>query len=185
MKKKLFILSLLIISSTFVFAQKIEISAGFGAPSLYGVTNDFGNALANIVLKNAESPNSFGALGVSALIYSKEEKWRYGLDVVSEFYTVKNTGYSKKSTLSIMPRTDYFWSGSDRKLRLYSGVSVGVYLNRGTIKNAANGDEKITDTIFGFNITPIGIRYGSQFAVFVEPNIGTKGIVQAGVSYRF
>lgn len=183
--KKIFTLMLFVVTSTLVFAQKVEISVGIGAPSVYGITNDLGTGLANSIIKDADSPNSFGALGVSALVYSKAEKWRYGLDLVSEFYTVKNSGYSKKSSLSIMPRTDYFWSNKDSKLRLYSGVSAGVYLNRGTMKNVASDDSKVNDTTFGFNITPIGIRYGSKFAVFVEPNIGTKGIVQAGVSYRF
>lgn len=182
--KKL-ILFLLFSKSAFVFAQKIEISIGYNAPSVYGITNELGNGLVNAVINDAKSPNSMGALGVSALVYSKEEKWRYGLDFVSEFFSVNNRSYSKMSTITMMPRTDYFWTGSERKLRLYSGASAGIYLNRATIKKSADQEEKVNDTTFGFNITPIGIRYGSDFAVFIEPNIGTKGIVQAGVSYRF
>lgn len=183
--QKLFILILFMINGGFAFAQKFEISVGYGAPSAYGISNEIGSSLFNGIINDADSPNSVGALGVSALVYSKEDKWRYGLDVVSEFFSVSNSNYTQMSTLSIMPRTDYFWSNSDRKLRLYTGVSAGVYLNRATVESQSGTEEKVKNTTFGFNVTPIGLRYGSQFAIFAEPNIGTKGIVQAGISYRF
>ncbi len=32
---------------------------------------------------------------------------------------------------------------------------------------------------------PLGLRYGKDFGVFIEPNIGTRGFVNAGVSYIF
>lgn len=181
--KKLILSSAILISSL-AFSQKFEISVGYGAPSVYGITNDLGTGLISIITKDGE-PNSTGALNVSALVYNKNAKWRYGLDFVSEFFSVSNTNYTKKSTISVMPRADYFWSGEDKKLRLYSGVSAGIYLNNATVKNSTGQEEKLNDSTFGFNITPIGLRYGNDFAIFVEPNIGTKGIGQAGISYRF
>lgn len=181
--KKLILLSAILITS-FAFSQKFEISVGYGAPSIYGISNDLGTGLVSTITKDG-SPNSIGALNVSALVYNKNEKWRYGLDFVSEFFSVSDTNYSKKSTISIMPRVDYFWSGEGKKLKLYSGVSAGIYLDNAMIKNSAEQEEKLNDSTFGFNITPIGLRYGSALAVFVEPNIGVKGIGQAGISYRF
>ncbi|RNA63753.1 hypothetical protein D1631_05615 [Chryseobacterium nematophagum] len=178
--KKIILLSTLLLTSL-VFSQKFEISAGYGLPSGYGILNFLTTILPNSFLR-VEGSDNVGVLNVSALVYSKDAKWRYGLDMVSEFYSFNRIEIRKQSAISVMPRIDYFWSEEDKKLRFYSGVSAGIYL--ATLKyNIAQ--EEVNYTIFGFNITPIGLRYGKTFAVFIEPNIGIKGLIQAGASYRF
>lgn len=180
MKKTILFIALMY--SSIAFSQKVEISVGYGIPSVYGFANEFGNDLVSAITDDGETPGSIGAINAAVMVYNNNMHWRYGLDFVNEFYSTDNTRYSKKSNISIMPRVDHFWTASGKKLRLYSGVSAGIYLDRATIKNKENKEEKIDDNVFGFNVTPIGLRYGNDFSVFIEPNIGTRGTLEVGLS---
>ncbi len=62
------------------------------------------------------------------MMYNREMKWRYGLEFNLESFDEKGTGFKSQSLVSVQPRIDYFWSGTDRKLKLYSGVSAGVFI---------------------------------------------------------
>ena len=69
---------------------------------------------------------------------------------------------------------------TEKKFKLYSGVGAGVMntsFDYGIFENK--------DTIFAYNLSPIGVRYGQKFGVFLETNVGTKGLLQGGVSYIF
>lgn len=185
MKKILFFIPF--IAGTFLHAQKIEISAAYGVPSIYGVSSSLYDFVGNTITGNSgETSSSNGVLNINALMYNRDMKWRYGLEFNMESFDEKGTGFTSQSLVSVQPRIDYFWSKADRKLRLYSGVSAGIlFKNAKYIDKTSKTEEKDNLTTFGFNITPIGLRYGKDFGVFIEPNIGTRGLVNAGVSYIF
>ncbi|MEJ5102164.1 hypothetical protein [Chryseobacterium sp. MYb328] len=183
MKKLLFPL---LIAGVCFNAQKIEIAASYGAPSVYGIAYELAPAITLALLPGTSSisPSSNGVAAFGVMMYSKNMNWRYGIDVTNEFFG-KTESVSKQNITSILPKIDYFWLRKN-KLGLYSGGSIGVnfasttYVNKDTKK-----ENKDSSTGFGFNVVPIGLRYGGDLSVFVETNIGMKGIAQAGVSYRF
>lgn len=184
MKKILFLLPF--IGSSLLQAQKFEVSAAYGTPSVYGVGNMFADALVNIGTNSEEISGSNGVLNINALVYNHNMKWRYGLEFNVEFFEKKSQGYSTSSFISVLPRVDYFWSAADKKLRLYSGASAGILFSNGKYTDYTSNTKKNDNTaVFGFNIMPLGLRYGKDFGVFIEPNIGTRGFVNAGVSYIF
>jgi len=181
--KKLLLLSGLA-CGTICYAQKFELSAGYGAPSIYGITNELGSDIVSIAT-NDGSPGAHGTFAAAAMIYNNSGRWRFGLDYATEFFDKDNTNYTKKTTTAIMPSIDHFWSAQDKRLRFYSGIAAGVYLNKATVKDESGKEDKLDQTLFGFNLTPIGLRYGRDFSVFLEANVGTLGLAQAGLSYIF
>ncbi|WP_407534401.1 hypothetical protein [Elizabethkingia miricola] len=185
MKKLLLFVPL--ISASLLQAQKIEISAAYGTPSIFGVSSSLYDFVGNAITGNSgETSSSNGVLNLNIMMYNRGMKWRYGLEFNMESFDENGTGFTSQSLVSVQPRVDYFWSGADRKLRLYSGVSAGVlFKNAKYIDKTSKAEEKDNLTTFGFNIMPIGLRYGRDFGVFIEPNIGTRGFINAGVSYIF
>ena len=185
MKKLLLFVPL--ISASLLQAQKIEISAAYGTPSIFGVSSSLYDFVGNAITGNSgETSSSNGVLNLNIMMYNRGMKWRYGLEFNMESFDEKGTGFTSQSLVSVQPRVDYFWSGADRKLRLYSGISAGVlFKNAKYIDKTSKAEEKDNLTTFGFNIMPIGLRYGRDFGVFIEPNIGTRGFINAGVSYIF
>lgn len=164
-------------------AQKMEVSASYGTISIYGISNGIVSAIGSVIY-DEEAIDSKGVLNVAFNLYSPSMKWRYGVDVSYESFDTNQKTLTEESFTTISPKVDYFWNGADKKLRLYSGVSVGVLL-RSSEYMLGETKESFNDTVFGFNVTPIGLRYGGKFAGFVESNIGTKGILQGGVAYQF
>lgn len=176
--KKTIVLLLLTLTLNQIQAQKMEISAGYGTPSVFGtITNVFNTLFTD------DSSSSDGVLSLELNLYSESMKWRYGLETSYEHLDFRHTGNS--FLLSLSPQVDYFWSGAHRKLRFYSGVSAGVAFYEEKTKAAGIG-KKDNGSTFTFNVTPVGLRYGGDFGVFLEPaNVGSRGIVQGGVSYIF
>lgn len=178
MKKIVFMLT--IAGGLSLNAQKIEISASYGAPSVYGIGHEFAMTLVSSLSK-IETPSTSGVAAIGFMIYSRNMKWRYGVDIANEFFG-KTKDVSKQNMVSILPKVDYFWFNKD-KLSLYSGGSIGVTFTSITYVDKNNKKENYTD--LGFNVVPIGIRYGGDLSVFAEANIGMKGIIQGGIAYRF
>lgn len=180
MKKVL--LSLLLASGLFS-AQKIEVSASYGASSVYDVTYELASAITINSITKESNPLSVGVAAIGVAMYSENMKWRYGVDVANEFFN-KTESISKQIVLSVLPKLDYFWLRKE-KLGLYSGAAAGITFVNTTYVDKDKKERKDTYSVFGFNIVPIGIRYGGDLSVFLETNMGMKGIVQGGVSYRF
>ncbi|PIF44529.1 hypothetical protein CLU96_1505 [Chryseobacterium sp. 52] len=181
--RKLLLFPLLIVAGA-LSAQKVEVSASYGAPSVYGAAYSLGSALVNAFFNsNEEEPSSKGVAAVGVMMYSGNMKWRYGVDVTNEFFSTTES-VSKQNILAVLPKVDYFWL-SKEKFGLYSGVSVGAHFISTTYVGKDKKESKDTSTGFGYNVVPIGVKYGGNLSVFMETNVGMKGIVQGGVSYKF
>jgi hypothetical protein len=163
-------------------AQKVEVSASYGTPSVYGVAHDLTSSIIGSIT-DTQTPSSNGVAALGIMMYSKNMKWRYGVDVTNEFFS-KTESVSKQNIMSLLPKVDYFWLAKE-KIGLYSGGSIGVSFTHTTYVNHDKKEDKDRSTGLGFNIVPIGLRYGGDLSVFVETNVGMKGILQAGASYRF
>ena len=65
-------------------------------------------------------------------------------------------------------------------VRIYGLLGFG-----GTLANVPNFDNFKTTVIPNFQINPFGISFGNTVAGYFEIGYGYKGIVNAGVAYRF
>ncbi len=72
----------------------------------------------------------------------------------------------------------------DVRVRLYGALSYGI-----AIFDDYQLQQGIADgsgvKACGFQITPLGLRIGRQFAGFVEVGVGYKGLVNGGLAVRF
>lgn len=166
-----------------VSAQKFEVSASYGASSVYDATYELASAITINSITKESNPSSIGVAAIGVAMYSENMKWRYGVDVANEFFN-KTASISRQNILSVLPKVDYFWLRKE-KLGLYSGAAAGVTFVNTTYVDKDKKERKDTDSVFGFNVVPIGVKYGGDLSVFLETNIGMKGIVQGGVSYKF
>lgn len=69
-------------------------------------------------------------------------------------------------------------------IRMYSGVGIGLTINLSSVKlnGQTDHDRKLLP---GGQLTLMGLRFGRAFGGFVEFGIGTYGILNAGLSYKF
>ncbi len=178
MKKLLFLVCFLGLAIT-SFGQKMEVAIGYGTPSLYGVAESVIGGFGTLLTGSNYSTTSNGVLNVQVTRHDREGRWRYGLEFNSEFF---DTAGELKSTTyySISPKVDHFWSGNQRKLRFYSGVAAGVL-----IRSSETDSDSESDAFLAVNVTPIAIRYGREFGVFLAPNLGVNAFLQLGLSYQF
>lgn len=180
MKKTLYSLSIFALG--LVNAQKVDVKVSYGTASVYGLSESIVRDVVSIIIPGNEVADytSNGVIAVDVMLHSSNNKWRYGLGYQNEM--VKDDRFNVKGNFNtLLAQADYSWLYPDRKFKLYSGAGVGAIMTKfsqGAIKDDS-------DVGFAFNVTPIGLSYGEKFAVFVETNVGTKGIVQGGVSYTF
>ncbi|MGA3014799.1 MAG: hypothetical protein ABSD71_12295 [Bacteroidales bacterium] len=69
-------------------------------------------------------------------------------------------------------------------VHMYSGVGIGVTMDFATARG--NGESSTDRKLFpAGQLTLMGIRFGRAFGGFFEFGIGTYGILNAGLSYKF
>ena len=183
MKKTIYTLAIL--GSGLVSAQKnVEVKASYGTSSLYGmaesITGNVFNAL-NILDPNRQvvTYNSAGVFALDVMLNSDDSRWKYGLGYNLE--TVKDSKLNFEGNFNtVLAQASYTWSNPANKLKFYSGAGIGAIFT-----SFKEGPKDNSETIFAFNVSPIGVSYGEKLGVFLESNLGTKGLVQGGVSYTF
>lgn len=183
MKKSIIILSFVLIP-LLSFGQHMEVAVSYGTPSVYGVTESFLGAIGSAISGKESVSSSNGVINLGVKGYNNNKRWRYGgaLDIE----TFSTEGAIKSNTYySITPAIDYFWSSAEKKFRVYSGLTSGILLRQAKYIDEDNHTESTSDAFFAFNLTPVAFSYGTDFRVFLETNIGTRGFLQLGVSYAF
>jgi hypothetical protein len=69
-------------------------------------------------------------------------------------------------------------------VHMYSGVGIGITMDFATEK--ANGQSSSDRKLFpAGQLTLMGLRFGRAFGGFIEFGVGTYGILNAGLSYKF
>lgn len=164
--------------------QKVEVKASYGAPSLYGMTESITGSIISAVGsafsdKDPVIYDSKGVIAVEVMLHSNDSKWKYGVGYNNE--TVKDSRNNFKGTFnSILAQANYNWNNPDNKFKIYSGAGVGALM-----ASTERNDAKDNKVLLAFNVSPVGIQYGEKLAVFLETNVGIKGLVQGGLSYTF
>jgi hypothetical protein len=196
MKKVTLLLGLatfLFIFSTNAQSKKSEVDLGVGVWSSNQIIGTMSDIIASVFLpegasmKNSSSPGAFH-LGYK---YSLSERIALGPVFIFDMNTsdavvgdVKPGKFtSNYYTLSL--EGDYKYVNLD-KLKLYVLLGAGGTILNQTYKDNQTGkknDEK--QAFFNFQVTPVGVKYGDSFGVFAELGFGYKGILSAGLFYRF
>lgn len=104
----------------------------------------------------------------------------YGKYVQTNTYANKNEVVFTNTHIGGYARTEFIWLRNDL-VQFYSSASLGLMsvASKETFGAEASKLEPI------FQLSPLGIRIGSNIAVHIEGGFGSYGIVSAGVRYRF
>jgi len=87
-------------------------------------------------------------------------------------------------TFALEPKFNYV---SKPSFQLYGYLGLGVTVVGFADATFDNGSKvKMSRVPFlNVHVTPLGVRFGNEFGGFVELGYGYKGILDAGISYRF
>lgn len=106
----------------------------------------------------------------------------------SEFYQ-SSLGYSIDHSKDInyytlIPEIRFNWiRTNDDLFEFYSTLCLGL-----TVVSERHPENPALNEFYplpGFHINALGMRFGNKFGGFIEFGVGTKGLINAGLSYRF
>ena len=94
-----------------------------------------------------------------------------------------------ESFFTVMPSVKFDWF-CKKNFGMYSALSAGLmFLSISCNDNAKANDSNAKDetlTSFMFQVTAVGAEFGGeQFRGFVEAGVGEKGLLCAGLRYKF
>ena len=103
----------------------------------------------------------------------------------------KNTGSDdfNETFITVMPSVKFNWLRK-KNFGMYSALSAGMmiaHVSTGDGVKSTNSDsDSETIAAFMFQATALGLEFGSeQFRGFVEAGLGEKGLLCAGLRYKF
>jgi hypothetical protein len=210
MKKLFALLMMFLFTASALFAQKAETTektvtkvnpaslsnefyAGYGGFSIFyftGISTSSYNLVYGTNLNEAQSA------GTVFLGYQRSLNKVVAMGFVFGYqnFHKDGTGYSSSigtttpvtvddNLLMGMARVTFCYLNK-RIIHMYSGIGVGVTidLEKERADNTFDTDRKLLP---GGELTLMGIRFGRAFGGFVEFGIGTYGILNAGLSYKF
>lgn len=179
-------------------AQKRELRVSYGGFTSNEAVQILGEEVMStaLTLGNYTTSNhkSIGVFSVDYL-YALSNRFRIGGTFVFEANN-KDVSYDKNVTIvgrannkyfTVMPQATFAYIANPC-FELYSGLALGASF-RSEILNPTSSStyKKETSTMFlpAFQVNAIGVRVGKKLAGFAEIGFGAKGIINAGVSYRF
>ena len=192
MKKILVMVVAAMMATVSVNAQddlKHEIGVFYGL----GSASDLFSTVTSVISAAAGDQSSFwGPIGAE---YYYHVSPLIGIGAVAEYAGCK--AEDKKTLekdltetfLTVMPSVKFNWLRK-KNFGMYSSLSAGaMFISVKCHDNAKNVDPNAKDetaTVFMFQATALGAEFGGeQFRGFVEAGIGEKGLLCAGLRYKF
>lgn len=179
MKKSLFLLLISTFLGVNLYAQENENVHEFRAYISDGYTLTITSLIASMFVPNDEAEISTTPHISVSYRYHMTPRFLIGGDVGFQSITWKPDRGSTKFT-TIMPLAEFYYLNKP-KVKLYGNAMVGLGI--GSFKDS---EGEITSGAFpSFQLNPIGVRVGRNYAGFAEIGAGAKGIFSAGFSAKF
>jgi hypothetical protein len=144
-------------------------------------------------IKNMQE-SKFSSLNLS---YNRPFKGRgsWGASFTAGYYKLnydrsESGNFSHKKQLTqiyTLTPSLYFHYLRNKTVQMYFGVEAGILYYKAKAYDTEL-DEQVGNyhkIIPVFNITPIGMRLKYKFSPYIQVNIGSRGWVEAGLSYQF
>jgi len=190
-KKLLFAGAILFLCSN-SYSQEHQISVGMGIASSNQILDAFESGFSTIFIPSS-SPSETSNIGEFRLAYaySPKERWQYGAAFSysqSEFdvkFLDEKIGEQVNTYYTVAAETTYAFLIKE-KLKLYALLGAGATFGTAEQTNTTlNTVTDSNDTLFNFQVTPIGISYGKQWGGFAEVGFGYRGVLSFGAFYKF
>ena len=167
---------------------KHEIGVFYGIDSASDIVSSITSAFA---VAAGDQSSFFGPIGVE---YYYHVSPVVGIGGVAAFAGCKaidkktNTKDLNEKFITVMPSVKFNWLRK-KSFGMYSALSAGVMFAsvsvEGEAKAADPNAKDETVTTFMFQATALGLEFGGKVRGFVEAGLGEKGLLCAGLRYRF
>jgi hypothetical protein len=190
MKKVIMMVVAAMMATVSVNAQdeKHEIGVFYGVESASNVVSYVTSAFAAAA---GDQSSFWGPVGVE---YYYHVSPVVGVGGVAAFAGCKaidkktNTKDLNEKFITVMPSVKFNWLRK-KSFGMYSALSAGVMFAsvsvEGEAKAADPNAKDETVTTFMFQATALGLEFGGKVRGFVEAGVGEKGLLCAGLRYRF
>lgn len=171
-----------------------EIAVSYGAVPNSVWIDIFSDVVPAIFGEAHENTHYIGPIGLEYYYHTSP---LIGVGVVGVFATnnedafrdKKMTAHINKSYTTLMPSVKFNWLRK-KHFGMYSALSAGaMFASVKCNDNAKAADPNAKDetvTVFMFQVTALGVEFGGQqFRGFVEAGAGEKGLLCAGLRYKF
>lgn len=166
---------------------KNEIGVFYSVASVSNVLSEFGAAFS---YSTGSQTGYWGPIGIE---YFRRLSPVVAVGAVAEYSHCKwdknydSDGSLTSSYITVMPSIKFNWLRKEY-WGLYSGASAGIMIatldaSKASEKNPDIKDETVTT--FMFQATALGAEFGKDFRFFTEVGFGEKGVVCAGLRYKF
>jgi len=164
----LFVLLFANLSASFAQKGKAELSLAYGYYSSF------------TLYQGAPFNASTGTPNIN-LRYYMTNRFTLGLGI--GFENNRNYGsfltFAPEATVAYMDMKD-----AKVRVKIYGALAYGLTVFNDNNNNVGH-DNQTGGKPWGFQFTPFGIRVGRKIAGFAEVGYGYKGLINAGLSYRF
>ncbi|TDK43455.1 hypothetical protein [Algoriphagus formosus] len=178
------VIMLVIVFDSNAQESKVEVRAGYGVLSAQAIGSVLSNSIVGGLDGYEKTDISSGGALIFSLLFNPSNRISFGLDfgyekldVIYESPSQANIT-SKDRFITVMPRVDLRYVNKEA-YSLYGSLAAG-----GSFLSAERGNESEQGVAFAYQITPIGIRFGNNIALFAEAGFGFRGLLNAGLSVR-
>ena len=174
--------------------HELSLSYGFGSTAQFG--DGIGEGLALAIFSNTEYDDGFilGPISAEYFYHLKNPRLALGAfvsyskwdsDILKRSGDKEKVGERNRNYISVMPAIKWYWVNKEH-FGLYAKGAIGAaFLNSTEKSQQKNTSEDSNDTILLFQISPLGVEFGSRFRGFFELGVGEQGFFQAGLRYKF
>lgn len=122
-------------------------------------------------------------LNIGSVIMYSSSQTSYQKEYNNLLYQVKE----KDSYTSIIPNLYYYYLKKSKLIDLYIGADIGILLLTHTSREykVLNQKKKNTEVIPSINICPFGIQLKTKVSPYLQVNLGSRGIVEGGINFKF
>ncbi len=183
MKKLLFFAAMMVVSLT-ANAQndelKNEIGVFYGFASASNIVSTVGQAF------NFSADDQTGFWGPIGVEYYHHVTPVVAVGAIGELAGCKWSGKSdyKTTYITVMPSVKFNWLRKDH-FGMYSSLSAGLMFASHSYNGSASDVKSETQSKFMAHATAVGIEFGGAFRGFAELGFGEKGVLCAGLRYKF
>ena len=199
MKTRLLMIAVAIMTAMNVNAQnenlRHEVSLSYGLGSIAQFGEGLGEGLVGALLSNTEYDDGFILGPISAEYFYHFNNPRLALggfvsyckwdSDIEKKKSNEKVGERNRNFWSVMPAIKWYWINKNH-FGLYSKGAAGVAFLSNKEKDFINNTTKDDNsTHFLYQVSFIGVEFGSKFRGFAEGGFGEQGFLLAGIRYKF
>lgn len=180
--KKIMMIATMLVAALTLSAQNNELKNEVGVYYGFASASNIVSTIASAFSFTSDQQTSFyGPIGIE---YYRHVTPVVALGAMASIagcdYDTKSNATASSTYITVMPGVKFNYLRRTH-FGLYSGLAAGIMFNT----NKFDGDSE-SNTFFIYQLTAIGAEGGSdQFRGFLEAGFGERGILCAGLRYKF